>query len=110
MALINLLRLNEPQRHALIQRARHELAAGDERLARELLVAAGQQLAARIRHHVDEAVTSLNSLRASLLENTAAAPPDSPLAWSPPGLPPEPNPANGAFPAGTGRLPERTIE
>ena len=71
MTRINVLGISESQRQALVERAQRDLAAGDETLARELLVVAAQQLAARVRHHADEALTKLNRMRASVLQSPA---------------------------------------
>ena len=71
MPTINLLGMNKDRQLALLERARRELAVGDDTLARQLLVSAAQQLAAKVRHNADEAISGLNKIRASVLQPTS---------------------------------------
>ena len=67
MSTINILGMSQDTRQELIDRAKRELLAGDERLARQLLVAAAQQFAAQSRHHADEVLTRLDIARRALV-------------------------------------------
>ncbi len=66
MATMNILGMSEGVRQELVVRAQRELAAGDDYLARQIAVAAGQQLAALLRHHADEILTALETFRNSV--------------------------------------------
>lgn len=70
MITANILGMSKDELRVLIGMARRELATGDDRLARQVVVSAARQLSAQIQHHVDETLTELTTLRNSLTAMT----------------------------------------
>jgi hypothetical protein len=62
----NILATSDDARKELTAPAQRQLAIGDDRLATQLIVAAARQFAAQTRHHADEILTALESMRKSV--------------------------------------------